>query len=102
MIKKIRFTIHSQAGTSSGPFLNTHATSSQQFTNIFTRMAIIYPSTMMVEATSPSGTFGKYCSREVSTKQILQINATLERSLNNLIFAQKSVFLGKIPLFCRE
>lgn len=56
---------------------------------------------MMVE-TAPSGTFGKYCSREASRKQILQIKATRERNLNNLIFAQKSVFLGKIPLFCRE
>jgi hypothetical protein len=61
-----------------------------------------HPSTMINEINAPSGGWGSHWIKDARRKQILQIKATRERSLSIRIFGQKSAFLDKIPLFCRE
>jgi hypothetical protein len=64
--------------------------------------ATTVPATIINEISTPSGGLGSHNSNDEKRKQILQIKATRKRSRITCIFSQKSVFLGKIPLFCRE
>jgi hypothetical protein len=67
-----------------------------------TGSATTVPATIISEISTPCGGLGNHNNNDEKRKQILQIKATRKRSRITCIFGQKSVFLGKIPLFCRE
>jgi len=74
----------------------------QPATMKLTGSATTVPPTIISEISTPCGGLGSQSSNDEKRKQILQIKATRNRSRITCIFSQKSVFLGKIPLFCRE
>jgi hypothetical protein len=61
------------------------------------------PIIIINETISTSSIAWTFCRIKASTKQILQIKATLENNLKTpIVFCQKSTFMRKMPLFCPE
>jgi hypothetical protein len=86
-MKKRKLTISNQAGMPEAFSLpKINKISRLRLTNTFTITDKKYPKTMIEDIISPSGGCGRYCTSEANRKQTLQINATRESSLNNLIF----------------
>jgi hypothetical protein len=103
MTKNIKLAAGSHAGIPEARNLpEPNKMAIQPLTIKLTGSATTVPATIISEIAIPCGGLGSHSIKDERRKQILQIKATRKRSRITCIFGQKSVFLGKIPLFCRE